>query len=280
MNPIYRQQSSVSDPKHYASRFAELPKDMASLHQAVNNIFVHMWKMQGVALPSERKGEYCIRPVVDILAHVAAYEDAPYSKQRPREKQYVGDCRHAALLLCSMLRHQGIPARVRHGFCQYISDDGKKFHHHVITELWNGERWVLEDPDIMRHDIPTSEFHFAIDAWQAYRKGEIDPDNYYLHTDLSGWWTIPILMQRDIASLACFEAGSSDCWGLSLPEHEVTDDEKLMLDDAAKMLVEANYSYEASEAVLQKYPSLRPHKPLFVWDWAIDEMREDESFSG
>jgi hypothetical protein len=150
----------------------------------------------------------------------------------------------------------------------------------LITEYWNGERWLLEDPDIMRNDIPYSEFRFAIDAWQAYRKGEIDPDNYYLHTDLSGWWTIPILMQRDIASLACFEAGSSDCWGLSLPEHEVTDDEKLMLDDAAKMLVEANYSYEASEAVLQKYPSLRPHKPLYVWDWAIDEMREDESFSG
>ena len=279
MNPIYAQQSLITDPRQFASRFAELPRDMAALHQAINNIFVHMWKMSAVPLSDERKGDYSIRPVADVLARVAVYHDAPYTEERPREKQFIGDCRHAAVLLCSMLRHQGIPARVRHGFCQYISDDGKKFHHHIITEYWNGQRWLLEDPDIMRHDIPYSEFIFATAAWQAYRKGEIDTENFYLTGDLKGWWTIPLIMQRDIASLLCFEAGSSDCWGLSVPEHEISEDEKLMLDDAAAQLIEANYSYEAAQAVYQQYPSLAPHKPMIAWFWASDEMREDPTFT-
>jgi hypothetical protein len=278
MNPIYKQQSTVSEPKQFASRFAELANDMAALHQAVNNIYVHVWKMHSVPLSAERKGDYSVRDVADILGRVARYEDAPYTQERPREKQFIGDCRHAALLLCSMLRHQDIPARIRHGFCQYISDDNKKFHHHVITEYWNGQRWQLEDSDIMRHDIPYSEFRFGIEAWQAYRKGEIDAENFYLTNDLRGWWTIPLIMQRDIASLACFEAGSSDSWGLSLPEHQVTEAEMLMLDDAAKQLIEADYSYEAALAIQKQYPSLAPHKPMFVWDWATDEMREDASF--
>lgn len=279
MNPIYAQQSPITDPKHFASRFAELPNEMAALHQAINNIYIHIWKMHSEPLSDERKGDYSIRPVVDMLARVAAYHDAPYSEARPREKQFIGDCRHAAVLLCSMLRHQGIPARIRHGFCQYISDDGKKFHHHVITEYWNGQKWVLEDPDIMRHDIPYSEFIFGSKAWQAYRNGEIDTENFYLTGDLKGWWTIPLIMQRDIASLLCFEAGSSDCWGLSVPEYEISEAEKLMLDDAAKQLIEANDSYEAAQAVHKQYPSLAPHKPMIVWYWATDEMREDPSFA-
>lgn len=279
MNSIYRQQSPITDPKQYAPRFAELPQDMASLHQAVNNIYIHIWKMHSEPVSSERKGDYAVRLVADILARVAAYEDAPYSQARPKEKQFIGDCRHAAVLLCSMLRQQGIPARIRHGFCQYISDDGRKFQHHVITEYWNGSAWVLEDPDIMRHDIPYSDFCFGSAAWQGYRQGKLDPNNLYLTNDLRGWWTIPLIMQRDLASLACFEAGSSDSWGLSLPNHRISAAEKLMLDDIAQKLISADYRYEAAMAVLQDYPTLKPHKPLQFWDWASDEMREDETFA-
>jgi hypothetical protein len=64
-----------------------------------------------------------------------------------------------------------------------------------------------------------------------------------------------------------------------VPEHEVTEAEKLMLDDAARQLIEANYSYEAAQAVYQQYPSLKPHKPMIAWYWPSDAMREDMSFT-
>lgn len=66
----------------------------------------------------------------------------------PRERLVVARWHHG-LLLTSMLRHQGVPVRMRAGFARYIGQDSGLHVGHVICEVWDEERdrWGLVDPD-------------------------------------------------------------------------------------------------------------------------------------
>jgi hypothetical protein len=273
VNP-HTQHSPMTNPGQYSYLLDALPQNIDTLHRIVNNIFIHMWKMARVRVPNNRKSDYAIRSVETILKRVMTYDAMEITIQRPRSKQFIGDCRHSAILLCAMLRQQGIPARVRHGYCQYISDDGIKFQYHVITEYHDGTRWILEDPDIIRHDIPYTDFLFGAQAWELYRAGKINPEQFHLHHDAIGAWTFPIPMLRDIASLAKFEVTSSDCWSIIHPDYVVTPADEAMLDDAAAMLNQADELWTAVQAAYQKYPRLKVQQPLVAWDWATDKMSE------
>lgn len=267
----YATHSKMTDPASFRYLYDALPQELDSLHHIVNNIFVHIWKTRKLTIEPARKADYVTRNVEAVLKRVVAYDDAPITTERPRDKQFIGDCRHSALLLCSMLRHQGIPARVRQGFCQYISSNTDHYTHHVITEYWDGQQWIIEDADIIRHNIPRDEFLFGAQVWQGYRAGTIDLDKFYLTADLQGEWIIPVTMLRDIASLAKHEVSSSDMWGIIAPFYERTDDERLMLDEVATLL-EHSDDWQTVQTIYQKYPILRASQPFFTWDWVTDDM--------
>ena len=117
MNP-YAQHSPMTNPGQYSYLLEALPQDIDTLHRIINHIFIHMWKMARVRAPDKRKSGYATRTVEAILKRVMTYDGRELTIQRPRSKQFIGDCRHSAILLCAMLRQQGIAARVRHGYCQ------------------------------------------------------------------------------------------------------------------------------------------------------------------
>jgi hypothetical protein len=95
-------------------------------------------------------------------------------------------CRHFTLLHTAFLRSHGVPARVRCGFGNYF--DRSKWYDHWITERWNGERWVRDDPQIDQlqasvikpqfdvNDQPPGQFLTGSEAWIATRAGELDPN--------------------------------------------------------------------------------------------------------
>ncbi len=267
----YATQSKITDPAQFSYLYDDLPNDMDRLHHIVNNIFVHIWKMKKLNIGNERKADYSIRTVEAVLERAMTYDDSPITIQRPRDKQFVGDCRHAAVLLCSMLRHQGIPARVRQGFCQYISSNTQNYTHHVITEYWDGERWIIEDADIIRHDIPRDEFMFGIDVWHKFRAGKINLDQYYMTEELQGEWTLSVTMLRDLASLAKHEVSSSDMWGVVAPFYQMSDDEKVMLDEVATQLIQDD-SLQTVYHIYQTYPMLKAHPPFVAWDMVAQDM--------
>jgi hypothetical protein len=95
--------------------------------------------------------------------------------------------------MCSILRHRGVPARLRSGFAPYINIGAPGFMvEHVVVEVWDGGlgRWRLVDPsqseELMRindisfdvTDLPPGEFCLPGSVWRDYRAGEIDPDQY------------------------------------------------------------------------------------------------------
>ena len=70
---------------------------------------------------------------------------------------------------------------IKHWFSSYF--DPTKWYDHWITERWNGQRWVRDDPQIDElqanvvkpdfdpYDQPPGKFLTGSEAWQAARAG-------------------------------------------------------------------------------------------------------------
>src|SRR5215213_10835558 len=103
---FYSAQSTITDPGSYGSLFDDLPHDLPSLHQIVQNVYIHVWKVRKYN-PEWLKGrthEYESRSVAKSLALVMAHDNRPLTEARPKSEKLIIDCRHFAVLLTSMLR--------------------------------------------------------------------------------------------------------------------------------------------------------------------------------
>jgi len=103
-------------------------------------------------------------------------------------------CRYLAIMLVSILKTKGIPARVRSGFAGYWPW-AKKAGDHWIVEYWKREenRWVVVDVDGSFHevgfdlyDMPDGKFDYAADAWLDVREGKIPEKHFYNEGGYSG----------------------------------------------------------------------------------------------
>ena len=89
-------------------------------------------------------------------------------------------CYHHAMLLTSILRHQGTPARMRAGFSRYYEKDyGIRFGH-IICQVWDekGGEWIMVDPDRDLVDMEPDDFDFPYQAWENVRNKEKDESIY------------------------------------------------------------------------------------------------------
>jgi formylglycine-generating enzyme required for sulfatase activity len=122
-------------------------------------------------------------------------------KDRKPEDRLVLGCRDYAILLASILKYRGIPARVRYGHATYIIPG---FHaSHVICEVWNenDNRWMLVDPGMNMVDFSREKFDFSNDAWLQMQKKEIDPNIYGNPGQYSGLVSILAKVNADLASI-------------------------------------------------------------------------------
>ncbi|MGE5223648.1 MAG: transglutaminase-like domain-containing protein, partial [Omnitrophica WOR_2 bacterium] len=124
----------------------------------------------------------------------------------------VGNCRDFSVLLVSMLRYLGIPARARCGFGAYFMPN--HYEDHWVVEYWNAkeQRWILVDAqldELQRNvlqplfdpfDVPRNQFIVAGQAWQLCRAGLVDPDAFGIF-DMHGMWFIGGNVVRDFLSL-------------------------------------------------------------------------------
>jgi hypothetical protein len=260
---FYRTQSKLSDPGLFAPLFDALPDDLDSLCQAVRNIYVHY--MSG-RIDKKRKPEVDLRYVTAILDRVQTLDPRPLSVARPRNKKVVGCCRDAALLLCSMLRHKGIPARTRVGFATYIRIGlGLKAWKidHVVTEVWDGGCWKLVDAeqddtliqhnqiDFDVHDIPRDRFLVGGRAWQIARGGGVDPDLFSGGPDdfFKGMWAIRNRLLCDLSALNKAELLLWDTWGWMEYDYQPTAADTQLLDRMAEVTQGGDESFDEIRAL-------------------------------
>lgn len=242
-------QTGVTDPGPLAGEYECLPRDIPGLVKVVQGLFVHIFwaERYGVTPTEEQKTHVQARLVSRILEKVKKLDPLPLTVARPLEKCFFGNCRDFTVLMCSMLRYQGVPARARCGFGTYFMPN--HFEDHWVCEYWDGERWVTVDAqlDALQRermgitfntlDMPAGEFVDASDAWLRCREGGEDPDKFGIF-DMHGLWFIRGNLLRELAALNEAEMLPWDVWGfMEVQDADMTPEQWNLLDSVARALV-------------------------------------------
>ncbi|MEJ2857545.1 MULTISPECIES: transglutaminase-like domain-containing protein [unclassified Saccharothrix] len=211
----------------------------------VHDLVIQPTDAQASNLPADRFDEKQIRPANSLVRRLLELDPAPLTTAREPDKRVIGTCRHFAVLSCALLRHRGVPARVRCGFATYFHP-GRGLDH-WITEYWDDgtARWVRVDPEILGrnvlphpHDLRPGEFLTGGEAWIAYRRGEIDASLFGVHgTENWGPSEIRGNAVRDLAALNKVETLPWDEWGHMTAAYEgkTGPDYDALLDELAKV---------------------------------------------
>jgi len=213
----YASPGPMTDPKEHVSLFDGLPADVPALVEVVQGLLVHIFwaERYGLQLPQERKErEVNLRFVSNQLARIQELDVAPLTVARPLEKKLVGNCRDFSVMLCAMLRHQGIPARARCGFGTYFQGERYPYEDHWVCEYWKADegRWVMVDAQLDAFqrealgiafdplDMPAGQFVTGGQGWQMCRAGQADPREFGIF-EWYGLWFVRGDLLRDFLAL-------------------------------------------------------------------------------
>jgi hypothetical protein len=199
---FYRRHGPISDPGEMVRLLKGLPADLGSLAAVVRGLTLHERagrQMYGLAEVEEISPERS-RFMADLLAAIEGIDAAPLTVPREPAARVSGDCRNPPLLLVTLLRHHGVPARKRTGYARYIPSPVPMGMPHDVTECWDEARgrWVLVDPghddliaarrrDWFRErgegwrgeydvlDVDRGLFVLASEIWLGFRSGRFQP---------------------------------------------------------------------------------------------------------
>jgi hypothetical protein len=210
----YATPGRMSDPGAHQDLLTGLPRDIPSLCRVVQNNLLHVFwaERYGRSLSEDEKRTVGVRRVEEKLGLIRQAMDCPLVEPRPLELRQVGNCRDYTLLMTSLLRWQGTPARARCGFGAYFTPN--HYEDHWVCEYWNAEqgRWVLVDAqlDALQRealdiefdplDVPREQFIVGGQAWQMCRQGQADPVQFGIF-EMNGWWFIWGDLARDFLAL-------------------------------------------------------------------------------
>jgi hypothetical protein len=266
----FAQHGSMSDPGTYAALYENLPTSIADLVKLVQGVTIHVFwtERYGFKAPPERMAELQLRSIEKRLARTLELDPRPLTEPRAIEKKLLGNCRDHSLLLTSLLRHQGVPARARCGFGTYFMPD--HFEDHWVVEYWNHEqsRWIFVDAqldelqcDVLKIDfdpldVPRNQFIVGGKAWQMCRSGEQDPDKFGIF-DMHGLGFVRGDFVRDVASLNKMELLPWDCWGVILNEQIDDPADLAVLDEVAALTAGHVPDFDRVRARYESDPRLR-----------------------
>jgi sulfatase modifying factor 1 len=202
---FYRQYSSFTDPGEYEYLYKNLPDSLPELCNLIKSQFIHPYAelpKYSEQIPKERWNEYIKYPTVkSILEGLLSYNSSGLVNDRKPENRLLLICQQNAILLASILKYRGIPARVRSGFAPYLEPG---FHtSHVICEVWNKyeNRWMLVDPSTNMIDFSRGKFDFSNEVWLKTQQKEIDSDLYGMAGVYTGLGMITTALCFDMASV-------------------------------------------------------------------------------
>lgn len=281
----YSKQSNITNPKGFAHFFDDLPLSVPKLVSVVQNVVIDkdLLGLYGKEITNSQKGDCDTRYVEKILTKLVVKNNQSLVETRKIEEKFVGSCRDYAVMLCSMLRHLGIPARVRCGFDTYFNIKSDFYDDHWTCEYWNNptKQWILVDANIDQIvkekyritintlDISRDKFIVAGKAWQMCRNGEADPNKFGVSSiDIKGLWFVRGSIIRDLAALNKAEVLPWDYWGIADKASEDFPKEDLIfLDKVAKVTVKDDttktfrFAYEDERAKIT--PIIKSYSPFF-----------------
>ena len=247
-----------------------LPTRLPDLCKLVQGSLVHpfMGGMYGLDPAKLPLADLQLRSAAEIAARVCAHDPRPFGVPREPARRFCGNCRHHTVLVCGLLRAQGVPARARCGFAAYFQPGF--FVDHWVAEVWSEERgaWHLVDAQLDAAqraafrigfdplDVPRSAFLVAGEAWRRVRAGEADADRFGV-LDMAGLWFVAGNVVRDLAALRKRELLPWDAWGLMRGPNDVFSEADLELLDRAGAVGLAPDERGAELRALARHPALR-----------------------
>ena len=242
----YASHSLFTDPADMAFLFADLPTDIPALAQLVQGLLLHPFEAElyQVDLSIIQRKEVNIRTVAEMLRRLRGMDNRPLTEARPPAERLIGNHRDHAVLFCSLLRQQGIPARVRVGFAAYLSPTLNTDH--WVSEYWQpdparpeGGHWVMVDAqidDLQRKahkitfdtlDLPAGQFFTAGQAWKLCTDSKAKSRNFGRNLKARGWPFMRGSLVQDLATLNKVEVLPTDLWW----DLAIKGDDKLNPDD-------------------------------------------------
>lgn len=263
----YREHSVLTDPGKYAALYEELPRDVPGLARVVQGLLIppyvallrDQYHVDPEEIDNEPFGPFGPRRMEALIERIQIRHAATLTVARPPVLRIGVICRNYAVLLASMLRQQGIPARARVGFGGYFASVYAVDHR--ITEYWHEaqQRWVRVDAmidEIQRAgrnltfdtlDLgPGDPFWLAGEVWQRCRAGELDPQDFGDSDIDRGMPPIRYALLHDFAYLNKCEMLGCDAWGelISKPEAELSSADLALLDQIAALTTQAGAAFE------------------------------------
>lgn len=202
---FYREYSKYTDPGEYVYLYENLPDSLQELCRLIKSQSIHPFVellRYRDQIPKERWEWFGTYPSVQsVLEGLLSYDSSGFNPDRKVTDRLVLICRHNSLLLASVLKYRGIPARVRYGNATYLIPD---FHTgHIICEVWNEneKRWMLVDPTTGMVDFSSEKFDFSNEVWLQLQNHEIDPKLYGVPPNHTGLVSILGNLCTDLASI-------------------------------------------------------------------------------
>jgi hypothetical protein len=127
---------------------------------------------------------------VAMLAELYRRDERGFIKNRKEKDKLILTCRFTSILMASILKSKGIPARVRAGHAPSY-DIGEKIKvsiDHWINQYWSKEenRWITIDVDASfnehnydSYNLSKGDFDFSADAWLDIRAGKKDENVFW-----------------------------------------------------------------------------------------------------
>lgn len=270
---FFSRQSDITDPGKQAHLYQDLPLTVPGMARVAQGLIAQrdIGRTNGITSPGERWQEAGTRRVELILESIQQLDGRRLIEGRSPERRFVGRCRDYAVLLTSMLRHRGIPARARCGFARYLGPEMR--NDHWVCEYWQEreQRWVMVDAQLLDEtgrklrtihfdpvDVPHTQFLTAGKAWQMCRIWRADPRRFGLHRGDCGLGHIASQLARDLACLNKVEMLAWDTWGLAHTAYDYLWESDLrLLDRVAALTLAGNEAFPQLRALYDLEPRLR-----------------------
>ncbi len=286
---FYSRQSDITDPGKQAHLYKDLPLTVSGMARAVRGLITgsNMGKVNSSVINEDHGQEGEARRVELMLERIEQLDGRPLTESRSPDRRFAGCCRDHAVLLTSMLRHRGIPARARCGFARYLGPDMQ--YDRWVCEYWQEreQRWVMVDASMLNEaerrlhpihfdpmDVLHTQFLPAGKAWQMCRIWRADPRRYGLHRGDCGLGHIASQLVRDLACLNKVEMLASDTWGLAhtAPDYLWESDLRL-LDRVAAITLAGNEAFPELRALYELESRLRV--PAVINSYAKDTLQAE-----
>jgi hypothetical protein len=283
---FYCRQSEITSPGEYAYLYEDLPANIPELCRVVQSLLIHAFWIQDVrnygvtalALKSSGRNlnrEINTRSVREKLGLLATMDARPLNEHREADRRVVGNCRDYSVLLVSMLRHQGVPARVRSGTARYLRPEEGILEDHFVCEFWNSAegRWQRTDAQIDEvqrtvfglafdtADLPAGEFLDAGESLHELKTGRTTPEKMGIF-EFRGWPYAQYKLVSDLACVSGTEVLAWERWGICerVASDELFREDQILLERISELLRELRASgdrFREARELFTSHPDLR-----------------------